>query len=411
MILLLSITLSGVIGCKAKVPYGSENSECSEYSEYSENSEYSDDQEVMLRLGTDRTELHLDSLKDKRIGLFTNHTGLMSNGTLTADMLLDKNINLKAIFSPEHGFTGTADAGEAVGSSQYRNVPVVSLYGKGHAQAMSQAMKDLDAIVVDIQDVGLRYYTYYCTMLELMDEAAATDKKFIVLDRPNPNGMYVDGPILDMKLKSGVGKLPIPIVHGMTLGELAQMINGEGWLKNKAKADLLVVPCEGYTHQTRYQLPVPPSPNLATMKAVYLYPSLCYFEGTKVSLGRGTDKPFLIYGHPAMRDGKHTYEFTPESRPGAKNPPLKGQHCYGIDLSTINDEEIITKGINLDYLIDAYRATGGDDFFTNFFELLIGRSDIRPMIEAGNTSEEIHATWAHDVEKFKQQRSKYLIYP
>lgn len=392
----MSIVLAGVMGCA--------NNKKSSVSEDTENTE------AQVVLGTDRTDLYLDSLSGKRVALFTNHTGLMSDTTLTADMLIDRGVNLTAIFSPEHGFTGTADAGEHVSSSQYRDVPVVSLYGPGHGQAMREAYDSIDVVIVDIQDVGLRYYTYYCTMLELMNEAAARDKKFIVLDRPNPNGMYVDGPILDMKLKSGVGMLPIPVVHGLTLGEMALMINGEGWLNDSLQADLMVVPCENYTHQTRYQLPVAPSPNLSTMKAIYLYPSLCYFEGTKVSLGRGTDKPFLIFGHPAMQGEGHTYEFTPESRPGAKNPPLLNEHCYGVDLSTLDDEEIIAKGINLDYVIDAYRSVGGDDFFTRFFEKLIGREDIRPMIEAGKSNEEIRATWADEVKKFETMRQPYLLY-
>lgn len=399
---ILTLTLLGVL-CAGVIS-------CAKSGSSSASTETQDSVAAAVVLGTDRTSLYLDSLAGKRVAIFTNHTGLMSDSTLTADMLIDRGVNLRAIFSPEHGFTGTADAGEHVSSSSYRDVPVISLYGPGHGQAMRDAFNDLDVILVDIQDVGLRYYTYYCTMLELMDQAAAQGKKFIVLDRPNPNGMYVDGPILDMNLKSGVGQLPIPIVHGLTFGEMALMINGEGWLADSLKADLMVVPCENYTHQTRYQLPVAPSPNLATMKAIYLYPSLCYFEGTKVSLGRGTDKPFLIYGHPAMKGENHPYEFTPESRPGAKNPPLLGEHCYGVDLSGLDDEDIIAEGINLDYVIDAYRSVGGDDFFTAFFEKLIGRNDIRGMIQAGKTNEEIRATWAQDVTDFKAQRQPYLLY-
>lgn len=373
------------------------------------------DTDSVVIVGAERTELYLDSLRGRKVALFSNHTGVIGDSTHTVDMLLDNGINVAAIFSPEHGFSGKADAGEHVSSSEYshgdKTVPVVSLYGPGHAKAMKEALANgkIDIILVDIQDVGLRYYTYYCTMIELQEEAARNGQKFIVLDRPNPNGMYVDGPILDMKYKSGVGKLPIPTVHGLTLGELAQMVNGEYWLADSLQADLTVVPCANYTHQTRYQLPVAPSPNLSTMKAIYLYPSLCYFEGTKVSLGRGTDKPFLIYGHPDMKEG-HDFTFTPRSVPGAQNPPLLDQLCYGTDLSGLDDEEIIAAGINLDYVIDAYRTVGGDDFFTSFFELLMGRGDIRAMIESGADTETIKKTWADDVKAFLTQRRPYLLY-
>ena len=267
----------------------------------------------------------------------------------------------------------------------------------------------LDVIVVDIRDVGLRYYTYYASMIELMNAALKAGKSFMVLDRPNPNGMTVDGPILDMKYKSGVGRLPITTVHGMTLGELAQMANGEGWLEGGGKVALTVIPCENYTHQTRYRLPIAPSPNLRTMTSVYLYPSICYFEGTPVSLGRGTDKPFMVYGHPEMKN--RSFDFTPRSVEGAKNPPLLNQLCHGVDLSTISDEEAIAQGINLEYLIDAYNDLNiGDKFFTKFFELLAGRGDIRKMIEQGMSADEIKATWADDVKRFREQRRPYLLY-
>mgnify|MGYP000094985659 FL=1 len=272
-----------------------------------------------------------------------------------------------------------------------------------------EIMDGLDVIVVDIQDVGLRFYTYYCTMIDLMNAAKAYGKEVLVLDRPNPNGMYVDGPILDMKYSSGVGRLPIPVVHGMTLGELAQMANGEGWLADGGKVKLEVVPCDGYTHQTRYMLPVAPSPNLKSMLAIYLYPSMCYFEATPVSLGRGTDSPFEIYGHPDMKG--RTFDFTPRSVPGAKNPPQLDKLCHGVDLRSLPESEAIAQGINLEYIIDAYRDLDmGDAFFRSFFELLIGRGDIRGMIEEGKSAAEIKATWAGDVERFTQQRRPYLLY-
>ncbi|MBD5163713.1 MAG: DUF1343 domain-containing protein [Bacteroidales bacterium] len=359
-------------------------------------------------VGAARTEAYLDSLRGKRVALFSNHTGMVGDKH-TLDILLENGINVVTLFSPEHGFRGTADAGEHVSSSvdPVTGIPIASLYGDGKKPA--EVIADVDVVVSDIQDVGLRYYTYYCTMLRLMNEAAALGKEFVVLDRPNPNGMYVDGPILDMKYQSGVGRLPMPIVHGLTLGEMAQMIVGEKWLKDSLDLNLMVVPCENYTHQTRYELPIAPSPNLRTMKAIYLYPATCYFEATPVSLGRGTDFPFLAYGHPDMKN--RTFEFTPRSVPGAKNPPLLDQHCYGVDLRDITEEEAIAQGVSLAYVIDAYNDLGmGDKFFTSFFEKLVGRGDIRKMIEDGMSAEEIKATWAGDVEKFKEQRRPYLLY-
>lgn len=363
-----------------------------------------------VTVGAERVDEYANALRGKRVALYSNHTGVVPDGRHTLDLMLDQGIDVRCIFSPEHGFRGTADAGEHVNSSvdPATGIPIVSLYGSGHKTAMASALDSIDVIVTDIQDVGLRYYTYYCTMLELMDAAAERGQEFVVLDRPNPNGMYVDGPILDMRLESGVGRLPIPVVHGLTLGEMALMANGEGWLKSGKQARLKVVPCEGYTHQTRYRLPVAPSPNLPNMTAVYLYPSLCYFEATPVSLGRGTDKPFQIYGHPAM---KGPYAFTPQSRPGAQKPPQMGKRCHGADLSGLGDEEIIAAGINLDYLIDAYKQVGDDKFFSSFFEKLIGRGDIRQMIASGRSADEIKSTWADDVAVFKAQRRPYLLYP
>lgn len=361
-------------------------------------------------VGAARTADYVPALRGKRIALFSNHTGTVGNRH-TLDVMLDSGLNVVTIFSPEHGFRGTADAGEHVSSSvdAETGIPIASLYDGNKRGPAQEVIDGIDVIVCDIQDVGLRYYTYYGSMLDLMNTAAANGKKFVVLDRPNPNGMYVDGPILDMKYKSGVGRLPIPVVHGMTLGELALMINGEGWLQEGRNVDLTVIPCLNYTHQTRYELPVAPSPNLRTMRAIYLYPSTCYFEGTPVSLGRGTDKPFEIYGHPDYKGG--TYTFTPQSMPGAKNPPQLGQLCRGVDLSGLDDEDIIARGVDLEYVIDAYHKTGlGDKFFTRFFELLIGRGDIRTMIAQGKTADEIKATWAGDVERFRRQRAPYLLY-
>jgi len=379
LLILISVTLSAQQGCKLKV-------------------------------GAERIDRYFPLLTGKRVAVMTNQTGMAGDEHLV-DLLLRHRHNLVGIFSPEHGFRGTADAGEHVSSSvdEKSGTPIWSLYGSGSSKPTAERMQAFDILVFDLQDVGLRFYTYYASMARLMDACAEHGKQMIVLDRPNPNGMYVDGPILDMKHKSGVGWLPIPVVHGMTLGELALMINGEGWLPEKRVCDLTVVPCENYTHQTRYNLPIAPSPNLPNNHAIYLYPSTCLFEGTAMSLGRGTPYPFEVYGHPDYRGSD--FSFTPRSVPGAKNPPLLNKKCYGVDLRELPDEEIIAGGFDLTYLIDAYRNLGmGDRFFTPFFEKLVGVDYIRLDILAGKTAEEIKKRWRCDVEQFKQQRKPYLLY-
>ena len=361
--------------------------------------------------GDERTEQYLPLLNGQKVALFSNRTGMAAEKHVL-DVLLEHGVNVTCIFSPEHGFRGLADAGEKVQSSvdEKTGVPILSLYGGTSPLNAPQTMDRFDILVVDIQDVGLRFYTYYVTMCHLMDACAAANKAVIVLDRPNPNGHYVDGPVLDMTLRSGVGWLPIPVVHGMTLGELAQMINGEGWLEQHRKCHLTVIPCLNYTHQSKVVISVPPSPNLPNRQAILLYPSLCYFEATPVSVGRGTKKPFQIFGSPAMKG--FPYSFTPKSRPGATNPPQKDKRCYGRDLSRLPENVILQRGIDLSYLIEAYHSVNiGDDFFTNFFEKLIGNKDVRKMIEQGKSAEEIRATWQDDVEKFKQERRPYLLYP
>ncbi|MBO8475916.1 MAG: DUF1343 domain-containing protein [Bacteroidetes bacterium] len=361
-------------------------------------------------VGAASTDEYVPLLKGKKVALLSNHTGMVGNEHVL-DIMLAEGVNVTTIFSPEHGFRGTADAGEHVSSSvdEKTGIPIASLYDGKSRTPKKEVMDNIDIIVTDIQDVGLRYYTYYCTMVDLMNAAIAYGKEFMVLDRPNPNGMYVDGPILDMKYESGVGRLPITVVHGMTLGEIANMANGEGWLKDGKKVKLTVIKCKNYTHQTRYELPIAPSPNLPNMHSIYLYPSTCYFEATPVSLGRGTDKPFQVYGHPDMKG--YSFSFTPRSIDGAKNPPQLDKLCHGVDLTGIPDEEVIARGINLEYLIDAYNNLGiGDEFFTSFFEKLIGNGEIRKMIEEGKSADEIKATWKDDVEKFKKQRKPYLLY-
>ena len=361
-----------------------------------------------LTMGAERTKEYLPQLEGKRVAVLANHTAMAGEEHLV-DMLVREKVNLVGIFSPEHGFRGGADAGEHVKSSidEKTGIPIWSLYDGKSGRPSDEKMQAFDVLIVDMQDVGLRFYTYYISMLNMINASADFSRKVIVLDRPNPNGMYVDGPILDMeKYKSGVGALPIPVVHGLTMGEIALMAQGEGWSK---KCDLQVVACEGYTHQTRYDLPIAPSPNLPTQHSIYLYPSTCLFEGTICSLGRGTSHPFECYGHPDYKDGSFT--FTPRSVAGAKNPPLKDVECYGVDLRGIDDEQVIKEGFNLEYVIDAYNKVGKPEkFFTRMFLLLTGVDYIKEMIIAGNSADEIRARWQTDVEEFKVLRRKYLLY-
>lgn len=366
-------------------------------------------------LGIERPELYMPLFEGKRVGLLSNSTAVSGpDEKHTVDILIEKGVNVKAIFSPEHGFRDFADAGEHVGDmiDKETGIYIQSLYSFGKKDVPNM-IDSVDVIVIDIQDVGLRYYTYYISMMKMMDRAIAAGKRFVVLDRPNPNGSYVDGPILDMeKHRSGVGAAPIPVVHGLTLGELALMVNAEGWLKDGKKLeDLHVVPCANYDHQRRWAINRRPSPNLRTLHSVYLYPSICYFEGTTVSLGRGTELSFEVYGHPSF-EGKCRFKFTPDAIDGAKNPRYKGQTCYGRDLRLLDDEEIIRRGVDLSYVIDAYNLMGcpGDEFFTPMFEKLIGRSYVREMIKEGKSAEEIKATWAQEVEEFKKLRRRYLLY-
>ena len=366
-----------------------------------------------VQVGASRTDVYLPLLQGKRVALMSNHTGMVGEKH-TLDILIENDINVTAIFSPEHGFRGTAREGEHVKSSvdEKTGVPILSLYDGKSGRPSDESMQKFDVLIVDIQDVGLRFYTYYITMVRLMDASADHKKHVIIFDRPNPNGYYVDGPILDMKYKSGVGYLPIPVVHGMTLGELAQMVNGEKWLTDGKQVELTVIPCLNYTHQTLYRLPIAPSPNLRNMLSVYLYPSVCLFEGTPVSLGRGTDKPFLCYGHPNMihaSEGIDVSRYDFVFHPTASTQ--KGRTCYGVDLSGMSEEEALKKGFCLDYVIDAYKALNMDNFFFSaFFEKLVGVDYIRKMIIAGKTAEEIKATWEDDVKQFIIQRKPYLLY-
>lgn len=369
------------------------------------------DKNSPIIIGANNTAAYYELIRDKKIAILSNNTGMVDEKTHLLDRLIEDGMNVVTIFSPEHGFRGDADAGEKVKSSidKKTGISISSLYdGKGYKPS-KESMDKFDVLLFDIQDVGLRFYTYYITMARLMEACAEEDKEFIVLDRPNPNGFYVDGPILDMKYKSGVGWLPIPVVHGMTLGELALMINGENWLPHGKKCNLTVIPCKNYTHSTLYELPIPPSPNLKNMQAIYLYPSICLFEGTPISLGRGTNFPFEVYGHPKMKNAE--FSFTPLSVAGAKNPPLLNQKCFGFDLRNIPKEEILNNGFDLSYIINAYNNTNlGDSFFTPFFEKLVGVGYIRHMIKEGKSADEIKKMWQQDVERFKKQRKPYLLY-
>lgn len=364
-----------------------------------------------VRVGAEQTQKYIPLLHAKRVAVMSNQTGMVGDQHLV-DVLVENGVDVTGIFSPEHGFRGTADAGEHVSNSvdKKTGIPIWSLYGSGSGKPSSADMQKFDVLVFDLQDVGLRFYTYYASMARLMDACAESGRKMIVLDRPNPNGFYVDGPILDMKHKSGVGWLPIPVVHGMTLGELALMINGEKWLPQQRVCDITVIPCEKYTRQTRYELPIAPSPNLPNIHSIYLYPSTCLFEGTVVSLGRGTSFPFEAYGHPEFKGSD--FSFTPRSISGAKNPPLLNQECWGVDLRNVSDEYIWTNGFDLSYVIDAYsNLKMGDKFFTSFFEKLVGVDYIRKEIMEGKSAVEIREMWKKDVENFKFQRKPYLLYP
>lgn len=358
-------------------------------------------------VGAERTAEYLPKLEGRRVAVLANHTAMVGEEHLI-DMLVRRGVQLVGIFSPEHGFRGGADAGEKVASSvdERTGVPIWSLYDGNTQRPSDEKMEAFDVLLVDMQDVGLRFYTYYISMIRMIDACADFSRRVIVLDRPNPNGMYVDGPLLDMKYKSGVGALPIPVVHGLTMGEIALMAQGEGWSK---RCDVEVVRCDGYTHQSRYQIPIAPSPNLPTQHSIYLYPSTCLFEGTVCSLGRGTDAPFEVYGHPDYRGSE--FSFTPRSVAGAKNPPLKDQKCYGVDLRGVEDEAVIAAGFNLEYVIDAYRNLGlGEKFFTRMFLLLTGVDYVRDMIIAGHSAAQIRERWQEDVGQFKVLRRKYLLY-
>jgi len=362
----------------------------------------------------DITAQYLHVLVGKRVAVIANQTSVVGS-THLVDTLLAMRVNITCVFAPEHGFRGDAGAGETIrdGRDPRTGLPVYSLYGKTK-KPTAQQLSGVDVIVFDIQDVGARFYTYISTMHYAMEAAAELGTSFLILDRPNPNGFYVDGPVLERGFSSFVGMHPIPVVHGCTVGELALMINGEGWLDGGVTCDLTVIPCSGYTHQDRYVLPVSPSPNLREMGAIYLYPSLCFFEGTVVSVGRGTDYPFQVIGFPGFEEGNFT--FTPADRPGvAMDPPHEGKVCRGHDLRHLGEAWITEQPkLHLSWLLDFYRKSPSKERFFDqpgFFDKLAGTDKLRKQIQSGQSEEEIRATWKDGLEKYRQLRQGYLLYP
>ncbi|HOU74935.1 MAG TPA: DUF1343 domain-containing protein [Tenuifilum sp.] len=355
---------------------------------------------------------YLPLVQGKRVAVVANHTTLVSSKHLV-DTLLSVGVTVKKIFSPEHGFRGDIEAGELIGNytDKVTGLPVISLYG-GSKKPKPADLSDVDVLIFDLQDVGVRFYTYISTMHYVMEACAENNKPLIILDRPNPNGFYVDGPVLDTAYRSFVGMHPVPLVHGMTIGEFAQMINGEGWLKGKIQCNLTVIPCKGYTHSMTTALPVRPSPNLPNHLSILLYPSLGLFEGTVVSVGRGTDYPFQVFGFPNFPDKGFRY-IPVEKRGASLNPPYKGKPVYGIDLRDYSVNYFLDRReIILDWLIYSYNNyPEKDKFFNNFFNLLAGTSVLRQQIENGLTPSEIRATWQPALEQFKLLRKKYLLYP
>ncbi|NID09168.1 exo-beta-N-acetylmuramidase NamZ family protein [Fibrivirga algicola] len=370
-------------------------------------------QKKPLQTGAEQTQLYLSSLTGKRVGMVVNQTSTIQK-THVVDSLKALGVPIRTIFAPEHGFRGTASAGEKISNAKdpKTGISIVSLYGRDYKP--SKAMLDsLDVVVFDIQDVGVRFYTYISTLHYVMEACAEANKPLIVFDRPNPNGHYVDGPVLDPAFKSFVGMHPIPVVHGLTVGELARMINGEKWLAGARTCALTVVPVLNYTHQTPYTLPIAPSPNLPNRQSILLYPSLCFFEGTVVSVGRGTDHQFQVIGSPTYLgagNGK-TYTFTPVDKPGAMNPPNEGKLCYGLDLTKINAQKL---GFSLTYLLDFYRKSPDKDKFflaSNFIDKLAGTDQLRKQVIAGVPEKAIRQSWEPALSRYKELRKTYLLYP
>jgi uncharacterized protein YbbC (DUF1343 family) len=377
--------------------------------------------------GAERMNVYIPMLKGRTVAVFANQTSMVGKIHLV-DALIKNGIIVKKIFAPEHGFRGVGDAGEGMknGIDSATGLPVISLYGNKLAPSTDD-MKDVDIMIFDVQDVGVRFYTYISSLQKYMEAAMENHKPLLILDRPNPNGFYVDGPVLDKKFTSFVGMQPVPVVYGMTIGEYAFMIAGEKWLSEKANEvysyyqtaqnsvdtpfHFLVIKCKNYSHEDKYILPVNPSPNLQNMQSVYLYPSICFFEGTAISLGRGTDKPFEQFGHPSFP--KNLYSFTPQSTASARNPPLLSQICYGFDLSNINAEKQLNNHLQFKWLIKAYVLFADKEKFfltSNYFNKLAGTDILMQQIKDGKSENEIRKSWQPALNDFKKIRKKYLIY-
>lgn len=370
--------------------------------------------------GAERTDNYLPLLKDKRAAIMANPTTIIGKRHLV-DSLLRLNVNIVKVFGPEHGFRGNTSAGVEVNdeTDKATGIPIISLYGKKKKPSNAD-LEDVDVVIYDLQDVGCRFYTNINALVKLMEACHENKKKLIILDRPNPNGYLVDGPVLDMKYKSGIGKFPIPMSHGLTVGEFAMMANGEGWLKNGVKCDIEIIPVANYNHDMPYELPVKPSPNLNTQQSVLLYPSTCMFEGTYLNHGRGTYSPFAVLGSPELK-GKYEFSFTPKGIKGmAERPIFKDEVCYGIDLRNIDVNELRKKKqINLSWIIDLYKAhPNKDNFFDSslsnqmgVIEYLIGSGLFREQIKNGISENEIRKSWEPELSNYKAMRLKYLLYP
>ncbi len=362
--------------------------------------------------GAHRTEMYLPLISGKKVSMVVNHTSMIGS-VHSVDSLQRRGVHISSIFAPEHGFRGEADAGAHIKDAvdKTTGIPVISLYGEKRKPS-AEDLASVDVIIFDIQDVGARFYTYISTLHYVMEACAEQSKPLIVLDRPNPNGHYVDGPVRESSFKSFVGMHPVPVVYGMTIGEYAQMINGEGWLQYGSVDDLKIIPCLNYDHSTPYELPIAPSPNLPNYRSVLLYPSLCFFEGTPVSIGRGTDTQFQVIGHPAI--AAQEYSFTPKSMFGAAHPKLEDQLCYGVNLQTVDPKQIILeKGLNLSYLIEFYERFPDKEAFFNksgWFDKLAGTTALRKQIEDGESVADIKASWQKEIAEFRQIRAEYLLY-
>lgn len=359
-----------------------------------------------IKTGADNYETYLPLLINKKIGIVTNQSGILKDGMHVVDFLISKQITLQKIFAPEHGFRGTADAGEVVkdGKDLKTDLPIISLYGN-NKKPKSEQLTDIDLLVFDLQDVGSRFYTYISSLHYIMEACAENNIQLIILDRPNPNGNIIDGPILEEEHHSFVGMHTIPVLHGMTIGEYAKMINGQKWLKNGIQCRLTIIPCQNYNRTLFYDLPVKPSPNLPNAQSINLYASLCFFEGTNISVGRGTELQFQIYGSPYLP--KSNFSFTPKPNNGAKEPLYNGKLCYGEDLTQIKK---VTQ-LELKWLIKAYnQTTDKSKFFNSFFTKLAGTKKLQEQIEKGVSENEIRASWVKGLNEFKEMRKKYLIY-